>query len=148
MHTTVPWQSMRIISQCAPPTKTPLPSTPPTAANMGSIEAALAAIESLSSRELINYSKIAKEYGVVRSTLERRHRAKTQSRTDEGINRRKLNHQQEKELIDYIEMLIRRGLLPTRVMIKNFATCIAQTSISMAWVDRFVKRNSSQLVSH
>jgi hypothetical protein len=115
---------------------------------MGSIEAALAAIESLGTEESINYAEIARNYGVERCTLSRRHRARTQSRADEGINRRKLNNQQEKELVNYIEMLTRRGLPPTRVMIKNFAACVAQTSVSMAWVDRFVKRNSSQLVSH
>ena len=84
---------------------------------MGSLEAALTAIESLEPGESINYSKIAREYGVVRSTLARRHQAQTRPREDEGISRRKLSPQQEKELISYIKRLTERGLLPTRVII-------------------------------
>jgi len=66
---------------------------------MEPIEAALAAIDSLAPGESINYTEIAKKYGVVRSTLARRYQAITQTRADEGINRRKLSPQQEKELI-------------------------------------------------
>jgi transposase-like protein len=58
---------------------------------MGSIEAALAAIESIEPGELINYTEIANHYGVVRSTLLRRHRAVTRSRIAKGINQQKLN---------------------------------------------------------
>ena len=98
---------------------------------MGSLEAALLAIESLEPGESINYSKIAREYSVERSTLRRRHQAKTQSPITKIINQRKLNPQQEKELISYIITLTQRGLLPTRVMIQNFAASIAKTSISI-----------------
>jgi transposase-like protein len=41
---------------------------------MTPIEAALAAIKSLSISNSINYTKIAKEYGVDQNTLSRRHR--------------------------------------------------------------------------
>ncbi|KAF2269171.1 hypothetical protein CC78DRAFT_540217 [Lojkania enalia] len=58
---------------------------------MGSLEAALTAIESLAPGESMNYSKIAREYGVVYSTLARRHQAQTRPREDKGINRRKLS---------------------------------------------------------
>jgi len=115
---------------------------------MGSIEAALAAIELLGPGESINYTAIAKKYGVERSTLSRRHRAITHARADEGINRRKLSPQQEKELISYIKTLTERGLPPTRVMIQNFAATIAKTTISILWVDRFVQWNSSDLIIH
>jgi len=33
-------------------------------------------------------------------------------------------------------------------MIQNFAASIAKTSVSMWWVDQFVKRNSSQIILH
>ncbi|KAF2257890.1 hypothetical protein CC78DRAFT_481059 [Lojkania enalia] len=49
---------------------------------MGFIETTLAAIESLESGESINHGEIEKKYSVERSTLSRRHRAKTQSRGD------------------------------------------------------------------
>ena len=58
---------------------------------MGSIEAALAAIELLGPRESINYTAIAKKYGVERSTLSQRHRAIIHARVDKGINQRKLS---------------------------------------------------------
>jgi hypothetical protein len=32
-------------------------------------------------------------------------------------------------------------------MIQNFAASIARTSVSMTWVDQFIKRNSSELIS-
>jgi len=115
---------------------------------MGSLEAALAAIESLAPGESINYSEIARNYGVERSTLRRRHQARTQSRATEGINRRKLSPQQEKELISYIKKLTERGLPPTRAMIQNFAGSIAGTTVSMWWVDQFIKRNNSELILH
>jgi len=57
---TVAWQSMHAVSQCTPNTETPHNSTTPISANMGSIEAALAAIESLEPGESINYTAIAK----------------------------------------------------------------------------------------
>ena len=99
---------------------------------MGSLEAALTAIESLAPGESINYSKIARDYGVVRSTLARRHQAQTRSRATKGINQRKLSVQQEKELISYIKILTERGLPPTRIIIQNFAGAIARTTISLA----------------
>jgi len=58
---------------------------------MEPIEAALVAIGSLGPGESINYTAIAKKYGVERSALSRRHRAITHARADEGINRRKLS---------------------------------------------------------
>jgi Tc5 transposase DNA-binding domain/DDE superfamily endonuclease len=114
---------------------------------MGSIEAALAAIESLGLGESINYAKIAKEYRANRSTLSRRHRAKTQPRKVKAINQQRLSPQQEQELIRYIKKLTERGLPPTRQMIQNFAASIARTSVSISWVDQFIKRNSTELIS-
>ena len=49
--------------------------------DIGDIEAALAAIESLEPGERVNYTQIAKEYNVDRTTLSKRHRGVQQSRT-------------------------------------------------------------------
>ncbi|KAF1970164.1 hypothetical protein BU23DRAFT_216583, partial [Bimuria novae-zelandiae CBS 107.79] len=81
-------RSMRAPPRCAPTTTRQL-STPPISANMDAIDAALADIESLEPGESINYTKIAKKYGVVRSTLTRRHNALTQSRKAVASTRRK-----------------------------------------------------------
>ena len=48
-------------------------STRDNSTNMASIEAALAAIESLGLGEQFSHAQIARQYGVVRSTLTRRH---------------------------------------------------------------------------
>jgi transposase-like protein len=48
---------------------------------MSPIEAVIAAIEALEPGEKLSYTKIAREYGVHRSTLSRRHRGQTASRT-------------------------------------------------------------------
>lgn len=93
---------------------------------MGDIEAAIAAIKSLSITEKVNLTKIAKEYGVERSTLSRRYRGVTQSQVNKNENQRHLNKKQESELVQYIEKLCLRGIAPTRQIIKNFASKVVQ----------------------
>ena len=80
---------------------------------MESIEAALTAIESLEPGETPNYTKIAQEYGVVRSTLTRRHQRVSASRNTRAQNQQALHPQQEQELLQYIKRLTERGLPPT-----------------------------------
>jgi transposase-like protein len=53
---------------------------------MEPIEAALAAIESLEPGEKPNYTQIARDYGVVRSTLTRRHQRVSASRDTKAQN--------------------------------------------------------------
>ena len=77
---------------------------------MSSIEAALAAIKSQEPGENICYTKIAQEYGVNRSTLSRRHRGQTASRTASAEERRNLHPQQEQQLLRYIETTHRARL--------------------------------------
>ena len=69
---------------------------------MGSIEDALAEMESLKPGESPNYTRIANKRDVVRSTLTRRHQAATTSRATNALNQQKLSKQQERELIHYI----------------------------------------------
>jgi hypothetical protein len=114
---------------------------------MSSIQAALAAIASLGPGEEINYTQIAKTYGVVRSTLTRRHQGISPPRATRYENQQALHLQQELELLRYIERLTKRGLPPTRAMIRNFASQIAQRELGVHWVDRFVKRYPDQLIS-
>ena len=83
---TVAHGSMHAKGQCTLNTRTPHSLTPPTIANMELIEAALVAIESLGPGESINYTAIAKKYGIKRSTLSRRHQAIIYTCVDKGIN--------------------------------------------------------------
>jgi hypothetical protein len=96
---------------------------------MSSIEAALAAIESLEPGEKLVYTQIAAKYGVDRRTLARRHQGATISRDAQAENQQALHPQQEKELLRYIERLTRQGLPPTRPMIRRFASDIAKKEL-------------------
>ena len=91
---------------------------------MDPIDAAIESIELLGPGEKINYTKIALEFGVNRSTLSRRHRSITGSKSD-GIQQQKLDQQHENELIRYINRLTERKLPPTRSIIRRFAIQIA-----------------------
>jgi hypothetical protein len=93
----------------------------------------LSAIEFLKSRELgehFSYIKVAAQFGVNRSTLSRRHQRVIEPLNVKNSNQQALRPQQELELVQYIEKLTKRGLLPTREMIKNFASSIAHQQVS------------------
>ena len=79
---------------------------------MDPIEAAITAIESREPGEDFSSSQVAKEYGVVRTTLARRHQRVTQARATTNITRRNLTPKQEVELIRYITRLTERDLPP------------------------------------
>jgi hypothetical protein len=110
--------------------------------NMSSIEAAIAAIESLEPGEQFSYRQIAKQYCCSRIALAKRYQGLSTSRATQAIP-----PQQEQELLLYIKQLTRQGLPPTRAMIQNFASQIAQRELGVHWVDRFVKRYPDELVS-
>ncbi|KAF1966861.1 hypothetical protein BU23DRAFT_485280 [Bimuria novae-zelandiae CBS 107.79] len=97
---------------------------------MAPINDALADLMSLSPSEQFSYQKVAKKYGVSRSTLMRRHHATTQPHALKIINQQKLAPQQEAELVKYIEGLTARHLPPIREMIRNFASTIAKEPVS------------------
>ncbi|KAI1507231.1 Tc5 transposase DNA-binding domain containing protein [Pyrenophora tritici-repentis] len=111
---------------------------------MDPIEAAIAAIDAHGPGEGFSYTKIAKEFGVVRSTLIRRHKELTQPRSDAH---RKLHPDQEKEIVQYIQGLTAKRLPPTRAIIRSLASSVAGTNVSESWVNRFLKRNSNHLIS-
>lgn len=49
--------------------------------------------------------------------------------------------------MNYIKELSKRGLAPTRQMIRNFASTIAKERVSESWVTRFINRHSIHLIS-
>jgi hypothetical protein len=127
--------------------QTPQSSNPSDHTNMSPIEDALAEIESLRSIDSICYTTVAEKHGVWRSTLTRRHQATTQSNASKSINQRKLDDQQEQELVRYIGRLTKQGLPPTRALIQNFASDVADSPVSESWVTRFISRHSIHLIS-
>ena len=115
---------------------------------MASIEEALAYLDSLGPNESINYTKVAKDFGLSRSTLSRHHRGVQRSKEEQYANQRFLNHQQTKDLLNYINKLTRTGLFPSHQMIANFAEEIAGKPPGKNWVSRFLKRHEDELVNH
>ena len=77
----------------------------------------------------IPYTHLAKKHGVVQSTLTRQEQGKTASREDKAIAQRLLTPTQELELVEYIEGLTKRYLLPIRIIIKNFTSKIARKEL-------------------
>jgi hypothetical protein len=114
---------------------------------MDPIQAAIEEINSLQPGEHFTYTEIAAKYNVVRSTLTRRHKGQTSDWNSKKVTQQKLNPQQELELVRYIEGLTKRGLPPTREMIKNFGSKIAQQPVSESWVTRFINRHDVHLIS-
>lgn len=111
---------------------------------MDSIAAALDACE-LS--EAPNYTQIAKEYGCDRTTLSRRHRGVTCSQNELHESQQLLSHNQELELVKYINLLSEKGIPPTVSMVRNFAAEIGKNQPGKNWAYRFVERHKKQLKS-
>ncbi|KAF2633483.1 hypothetical protein BU25DRAFT_325556, partial [Macroventuria anomochaeta] len=111
---------------------------------MPGIKDALDEICKLKPGEKLVYTHIAKKKknGVACSTLSRAHRLVTMT-----TNSRKLNDQQESDLINYIEWLTACHLPPTRAMVQNFASAVASTPCSDKWVTRFLHHHRNQLTS-
>jgi len=114
---------------------------------MDPIEAAIADLESLKLVEKGKIQEIATKYGVNRSTLSKRWRGKQGSRAEMYEDKRLLNDQQEKTLVEYIEGLHRRQLPPTHQIIRNFAKEICGKKLGKIWPYRFLKRHLDKLVT-
>jgi hypothetical protein len=122
-------------------------STRTSSTTMPGINDALAGIHKLSSRDKLVYTKIALKHGVDRNTLSRAHRGVQVPRRVADLHQQKLTPQQEVDLVQYIELLSARHLPPTRAMVRNLASTVAQNPCSESWVTRFLHRHCDQLTS-
>jgi hypothetical protein len=114
---------------------------------MPGIKDALAEINNLKPGDKLVYQKIADKHGVDRSTLSRKHKQTQDDQETKNVNQQKLSPQQEAELVKYIEELTARHIPPTREMIRNFASSVAQKPVSESWVTRFINKYSIHLIS-
>jgi len=114
---------------------------------MPGLQAALAEIRNLKTGDKLVYTNIAERHGVSRTTLSRAHRGVQVPRYVEYHNNRRLNDQQEHDLLKYIEKLTARHLPPTRSMVQNFASTVVQGHVSESWVTRFLHRHRDQVTS-
>jgi transcriptional regulator with XRE-family HTH domain len=69
---------------------------------MSPIQEAIEYIESREAGDKFSYRQVAKEFGVDRTTLSRRHQGKTRSYEEMAERQQLLNPQQEHELVLYI----------------------------------------------
>jgi transposase len=130
------------------PTLRVVPSS--TRHNSTTITAIQEAIEYIESREAgdkFSYRQVAKIFGVDRTTLSRRHKGLQVSHEAKIANQQRLNPQQEDEVVSYIERATRDGLPPTRGILKNFGSAVAQQEVSDSWVDRFRHRHPDELTT-
>ena len=122
-------------------------STRDNSSTIPGIHDALAQIRNLKLGDKLVYTAIAKDHGVDRSTVRRRHQRGQVPLYVANQQRRKLTPQQEAELVRYIEELTARHLPPTRRMVRNFASVVAQNPCSDSWVTRFLSRHRNPLTS-
>jgi hypothetical protein len=114
---------------------------------MAPIDDAIAAFESQGPEEQLSLRALSEKFGVERSTLGRRVRGVTRPKSVKAAEQQRLSPQQEVELCLYIEDLTKQGLPPTRAMVQNFASEVAKTRVSEAWVTRFIARHRDTLIS-
>jgi hypothetical protein len=110
------------------------------------LEEALSECDTFVSKDDIPWSKLAEKHRVVRSTLTRKWRGETRSREEQAVAQQKLTLQQEAELVKYIEELTACRIPPTREMIRNFASAVAQKPVFESWVTRFINRHAIHLI--
>jgi hypothetical protein len=96
---------------------------------------------------LFRTAKSRKKIKVDRTTLSRRHQGAQHSNAAMAEAQQLLNPQQELELVNYIETCTKRGLPPTREMVQNFGSAVAECEVSESWVTRFLHRHSDQLTT-
>jgi hypothetical protein len=112
---------------------------------MPGISDALAEIHKLKPGDKLVYTNIALKHGVDRNTLSRAHRSVQVPRRVANQHQHKLTPQQEEDLVKYIGVLNSRHIAPTRTMIQNFASKVAQNPCSETWVTRFLHRHHDRL---
>jgi hypothetical protein len=147
LHSNVSDRLMPRIISCPAPPSPPPTSTTHHSTSMEAIDKAIASLEAHRPVVKGQLKKTAEKYGVNRSTLGRRWRGRTGSRKEGYDRQRKLHPQQELELVKYIEELGVNGLAPTREMVRNFASNIAQKYVRECWVSRFLTTHQINLTS-
>jgi len=97
------------------------------------------ALDAIKSQKKPNYTAVAEEYDVHRSTLSRRHRSVTAARGSRENNSQLLIKQQSKNLVAYINKLTERGIPPSVHMVRRFAYDICQKIPGKNWAARWIK---------
>ena len=113
---------------------------------MAAIDEALADIESRNHPKRVPYTQIAQKYGVVASTLRRRHLAETRPRKLKHLHQQLLTPEQEQELIKWINEETQGHQPPGRSLVADKASLLAGRPVGSKWVYRFLQRHEDVLV--
>jgi hypothetical protein len=106
------------------------------------------AINALDAQLIPNYSQVARDFGIERITLMRRHKGIYASRQEAiSLYHKLLTNTQEEALISQINKLIVCGLPPTLQIVRNLTEEIIGRNISKNWTAGFVHRHLSCLKS-
>jgi hypothetical protein len=111
------------------------------------VKEALAELRALKPGESFSYRALAKKYGCCRSTLTRQHKQEVASHEDKALSQQLIHPRDEEELVQYIARLTERHLMPTRQMIRNFATPLAGKEPSDTWVSDLLRRHTDRLLT-
>jgi hypothetical protein len=106
---------------------------------MPGLQDALTGIRNINPGDKLIYTNIAQKHSISRAL-----RCAVPRRIAD-LHQRKLTLQQEVDLVQYIETPSTRHLPPTRTMVQNFASKVAQNPCSDSWVTRFLHRHRDQL---
>ena len=112
--------------------------------NMEPIDAALKECHS-TDRPVI--AKIARKYGIHRTTLTNRFNGKSVSREEYKLESRLLDVHQEKKLIQFISRQSKLSVPPTPAIVANVASQMAGRAVGKNYVSRFVDRYRDKLDS-
>jgi transposase-like protein len=121
-------------------------STTYNSTNMAAIDEA---IEELNLHEYtgkIPYQAVARKYGVVDTTLRRRHRAETQPWEIKYMHQQLLTPEQEAELIQWINEETKGKQPPARFLVAEKASLLAGRDVGVSWVYCFLQRHADVLV--
>jgi hypothetical protein len=105
------------------------------------------ALEYLRSQDVINYSDVARRFNVNQTTLSKRWRGRTGSKTDSTDAKSLLTTKQQASLVSYINKLTLRGLPPIHLIVQLFAQDISKKEPGKNWVQRFLKTHEKELTS-
>ena len=92
------------------------------------------------------YRDAAKIWGVSWGTWRRRHQGSQATHTGAASHKQKFN-EQELELLRYVKEITEKVLPPTRAMIRNFGSAVAQDPCSDCWVFQCLEQNKAHLTS-
>ena len=113
---------------------------------MSKNEAIQIAIDDLKLQKVPNFAATAKNYNIVRSTLQRRFEGKTVSRNEsQSRSNMLLTNAQEEVLIEHINKLSVYNLHPTIQTVENLAREIIGHPVREQWVEHFRKYHGNKL---